>query len=63
MAYFGYVAERLNYKQERVVASKPASHRFPKAYVKMKPLVVESQRLVPAVVNAYPFQSEKRAVH
>ena len=62
-AYLDYVADRLNCKKERVVASQPASRRFPKAYVKVKSLVVASQRLVPAVVNAHPFEPKKRAVH
>jgi hypothetical protein len=43
-AYFSYVAERLKYKQERVVASQPASHRFPKAYVKVLGLIESHER-------------------
>ena len=62
-AYFEYVADRLNPKQERVIASQPAAGSFPKTYVKVKSLVVASQDLVPTVVNAHPLEPKKRSVH
>ncbi len=62
-AYFEYIADRLNTKQERVIAPQPAARSFPKTYVKVKLLVVASQDFVPTVVNAYPLESKKRPVH